>query len=87
MVIDSCFLCFAFSVAERQACFRWLKQALPLGGLLFLEGLALTSQHYRAKYMSGGPEQADLLYDTTILKDELVTNSLFITSFVQKSSR
>lgn len=72
MAIDSCFLCFLhFSVAERQACFRWLKQALPLSGLLFLEGFGPDQPHYRAKYMSGGPEQADLLYDTTILKDEL----------------
>ena len=70
--IDSCFLCYLhFSVTERHACFRWLKQALPPGGLLFLEGFGPDQPQYREKYASGGPEQVDLLYDAAILKDEL----------------
>ena len=70
--IDSCFLCFLhFSVAERQACFRWLKQALPVGGLLFLEGFGPNQPDYKAKYQSGGPDQTDLLYEPAVLKKEL----------------
>lgn len=70
--INSCFMCFLhFSVAERQACFRWLKEALPQGGLLFLEGFGPEQPQYRAKYKSGGPEQTDLLYDITVLRREL----------------
>lgn len=76
--IDSCFLCFLhFSVAERQACLSWLQQALPLGGLLFFEGFGPDQPHYRAKYMSGGPEQTDLLYDLRILRDELAEFTIY----------
>ncbi len=75
--IDSCFMCFLhFSVLERQACFSWLKQALSVGGLLFIEGFGPDQPHYKSKYQSGGPDQIDLLYDTDRLQAELAGFSI-----------
>tara|TARA_B100000900_G_C20514734_1_gene689571 strand:+ start:532 stop:1146 length:615 start_codon:yes stop_codon:yes gene_type:complete len=70
--LNSCFICYLhFSVAERQSCFYWLRQILPTGGLLFIEGFGPEQAAYNAKYNSGGPGQKELLYDTKILRNEL----------------
>ena len=69
---NSCFICYLhFSVAERQSCFRWVKQTLPTGGLLFIEGFGPDQPTYNAKYNSGGPGKIELLYDPKILQNEL----------------
>ena len=68
----SCFICYLhFSIAERQSCFHWLKQILPTGGLLFIEGFGPEQPTYNAKYNSGGPGKIELLYDPKILQNEL----------------
>ena len=69
---NSCFICYLhFSLAERQRCFRWLKQILPTKGLLFIEGFGPKQAAYKTKYNSGGPSQKELLYDSKILRNEL----------------
>ena len=70
---NSCFICYLhFSVAERQSCFRWLKQILPTGSLLFIEGFGPKQPAYKAKFHSGGPDQKELLYDSKIIRNELL---------------
>ena len=70
--IGCCVICYLhFSVAERQSCFRWVKKALPNGGLLFIEGFGPEQPTYSAQYNSGGPNQKELLYDPKILRKEL----------------
>ena len=70
--IGSCFICYLhFSVAERQSCFRWVKNTLSTGGLLFIEGFGPDQPTYNAKYNSGGPGKIELLYDPKILQYEL----------------
>ena len=68
----SCFICYLhFSIAERKSCFHWVKQILPTGGLLFIEGFSPEQHVYKEKYNSGGPSEKELLYDAKILCNEL----------------
>ena len=66
--IGSCFICYLhFSITERQSCFRWVKNTLPTGGLLFIEGFGPDQHNYNAKYNSGGPGKIELLYDLSLI--------------------